>query len=271
MIVVMCTISLQTPDFEEVKRQAHEQLRTLSQMYTKPPNSDGEAPIHKYSLRGISTNPHTVYVLEKTAPEDWNDILSAEAKDWQWWRIAYLRDNTEPVEYAKVTEETALKAAMTESNNILLVYANERAVSYQLDDLPPQLHNFVRADNLEFSSELDESTHSKPTSPIRRRAIEDDSDDLEMDFQRSPPHDRELIDTRPLNNEDDRPPEYSSLSGTPSDAQNPAAGGSYDDTIPTALQAKSLSSGADSMIVDRMETDNGQEMQERSTGQSILT
>ena len=227
--------------------------------------------MHKYSLRGISTGSHTVYVLEKTTPEDSNDILSAEAKDWQWWRIAYLRDSVKPVEYTKVTEETALNAAMTESTDILLVYANERAVSYQSDDLPSQLHNFVRADNLEFSNELDEPTQSKPASPIKRRALEDDSDDLEMDYHRSPPHDRELIDTRALNEEDDRPPEYSSLSGLRGNTQNPVTGGSYDDTVPTTLQTKSLYSGPDSKSVDRMETDSGQEMQERHSSQKILT
>ena len=38
-----------------------------------------------------------MYVLEKTKPDEEHDILSTEAKDWQWWKIEYLSTETKPV------------------------------------------------------------------------------------------------------------------------------------------------------------------------------
>ena len=219
----------------------------------------------KYSLRGISTSPHTVYVLEKTMPEDSNDIMSTEAKDWQWWKIAYLRDDVKPVVYTRLTEESVLQAARTDSTNALLVYASDKAISYEAKDLAVQLHNFVRADNIEFSKELEESTYAKPTTPTKRRAGGSDSDDLGIHHHRSPPHDRSLIDTRPSSDETDGPPEYSSSYKAQSIPRKPVIGGSYDETIPTALQVKDASLDSEPIVWDGVQADDSQEMQRRSS------
>lgn len=54
-------------------------------------------PHEKYTLRGVSTSPNIVYALETTKPNEDDDMLSTEAKDWQWWKIEYLSTETKPV------------------------------------------------------------------------------------------------------------------------------------------------------------------------------
>ncbi len=72
-------------------------MKEISQLYTKPSDDPSQPPHEKYTLRGVSTSANVVYVLEKTKPDDEEDILSAEAKDWQWWKIEYMSTNTQPV------------------------------------------------------------------------------------------------------------------------------------------------------------------------------
>ena len=66
-------------------------------MYTMPSHDPKEPPHEEYTLRGVSTGANVVYVLEKTEPDEENDMLSTEAKDWQWWKVEYLSTETKPV------------------------------------------------------------------------------------------------------------------------------------------------------------------------------
>ena len=63
------------------------------------PSDDPNQPPHeKYTLRGVSTSPNVVYVLEKTKPDDEQEILiNIEAEDWQWWKIEYLSTEVKPL------------------------------------------------------------------------------------------------------------------------------------------------------------------------------
>lgn len=245
-------------------------------MYTIPSQNSDEPPFHKYSLRGLAINTHTVYVLDKTAPEDSNDILSTEAKDWQWWKIVYLQNDDKPVMYTKVFEEDVLKAASTESPHALLIYATEKAVTFNSQDLPTQLHNFVRADNLTFTVELEEGSHPKPATPTKRKMDDEDSDDLNFQYPRSPPHDRSLIDINESIDDNVHniprssgfaPPGTSSTNHVPN---GPVANGSYDNIVPTTLQARGSAKDSSPMILDRDFTNESHEMQERLGGQSFL-
>ena len=206
-------------------------------------------------------------------------MLSTDAKDWQWWKLEYVSNDLEPVACAKCTEEDVLKAASTESRNALLVYASERAVAYGSEDLPPQLHNFIRADNLNFSAELEGMSPVKPTTPTKRKADDGDDSDLEARCHRSPPYDR-MSNDKPNPNEDyainTNPPAYypdPSPPALPSRRPVPrkfGASGSYDNTIPTALRATRPTVDPSTMVLDQDEKDEyGQEMQERG-GRSLL-
>ena len=81
------------------KKEASQKLQELSRLYTKAPDNEDEPPHHKYTLRGVSADPHTTYVLEKTRPENDNDLLRLEAEDWQWWKISYSVGDAKPVSH----------------------------------------------------------------------------------------------------------------------------------------------------------------------------
>ena len=84
---------------EDSKAQKLENLRDVSKLLTKPSADPDTSPKHKYTLRGVSTNHNTTYVLERTRPEDEDDLLSAEASDWQWWKITFSPGDTKPITY----------------------------------------------------------------------------------------------------------------------------------------------------------------------------
>ena len=202
-------------------------------------------------------------------------MLSTDAKDWQWWKLEYVSNELKPVVCAKYTEEDVLKAASTESRNALLVYASERAVAYGSGDLPPQLHNFVRADNLNFSAELEGMSPIKPTTPTKRKADDGNDSDLQTQIRRSPPYDR-ISNENPNTNININPPAYHPSPSPPAlpnrrpVPRNFEAPSSYDSTIPTDLRATRPTPDSNSMVLDQDEKDeNGQEMQERG-GRSLL-
>lgn len=121
-------------------------------------------------------------------------MLSSSAQDWQWWKAEYIASSSTPVKTTKVSEAEVLTSASIESNRALLVYASERAVSYKAQELPPQLRNFVRTDNLAFEAELQNFRAQQQTvfrddygsisSPSKRKAASDS--DLEVEYERSP-------------------------------------------------------------------------------------
>lgn len=228
----------------------------------------------------MSGNPDTVFVLEKTKPEDENDMLSTEAKDWQWWKIAFLINEAQPVVHTKVTEDEVLEAAGGASSSTLLVYASERAMSFPSEELPQQLRNFVRADNLHFSEELEDSSYPNITTPTKRKVTDNDSDDLETHYHRSPPEERIFPDTAYSNDDMEMYPAGSDSSTPPhspdrahqAKAYRTADTRSFDNLIPTSLQTNGtgLISASSLKRVDTQMSSKGQEMKQRATGTSLL-
>ncbi|KAL2868182.1 uncharacterized protein BJX67DRAFT_63234 [Aspergillus lucknowensis] len=166
-------------ELEEHKQQALESLRSTSKFLTEPSNSPGEPPVHKYTLRGVCTEPHVTYVLRRR-------ISDAEIKmpdDYEWWRISFSVDDAKTrqaetgggnssaprdadvIGYTvrKVREIEVLRAAREESKNVLLVYANSNALNFKEEPAPPTLQAFVSADNVAFDAELQEWQNSAST------------------------------------------------------------------------------------------------------------
>ncbi|KAJ5836633.1 hypothetical protein N7447_002659 [Penicillium robsamsonii] len=164
------------------KQSAMESLREISKTLTEPPKSPSDPPVHKYTLRGVCTEPHVTYVLSNpntTAPGHLMDIDSDTEKssDYQWWRISFSAEdgkarqaekrkaqgNTtatqdgEVVGYTvrKVQEIEVLQAAREEWSSVLLVYASEAAVNAPVDPAPSQLQGFVNRDNDAFGGEFE--------------------------------------------------------------------------------------------------------------------
>ena len=243
-----------------------------SKLYKEPSTDRSQPPHHRYTLRGVRTLPHVLYVLQKTVAGDDHDMLGSAIPEYDWWKIVYDASSLMPVQTSMLTEEEVLVAAGTESKTALLVYASDRAVSYESHPLPPQLEKFVRADNLAFQSELDNHSIQNPENDFelpsvqKRKAAVDDDSDLEVEYDRSP---------RARSNGDAASSNESSPLGTGLDTDDddgdigyapappppgprlrplepkPRVTGSTDDSIPVTLQQE-------------------QEMQESERGREIL-
>lgn len=145
----------------EEKEKSIEALRKLSTMYTDPTSEvDSNAPkFHRYSLRGVSTTKNTFYLCKRAEPDlidmDLDDDEPKSNRD-QWWRIHFASSGPNPVTVEvgifltrsmdldadprqKTTEEKVLEAAKTESKNMLLVYASEKAMDFEVKPLPASL------------------------------------------------------------------------------------------------------------------------------------
>lgn len=132
-------------------------LRDYSKLFTEPSSYPIDIPCHKYTLRGVCTEPHVTYVLRHSATEESN-----EGDGWQWWRISFSTDdaktrqterdghqpsrravpkNADVVGYTarKVREIEVLRAAREESKSALLIYASDNAVNFQSGPIPPEL------------------------------------------------------------------------------------------------------------------------------------
>jgi hypothetical protein len=137
-----------------------ETLKGCSKYLTEPSTSPGEPPVHKYTLRGVCTEPHVTYVLRRNIPDNIPDNSDFEpappgSDGYQWWRISFsvddarsrqARNNSAPknadlIGYTarKVREVEVLRAAREESKNVLLVYANNNAMSYKEETAPVAL------------------------------------------------------------------------------------------------------------------------------------
>lgn len=127
---------------------------------TEPAASADVPPHHKYTLRGVCTEPHVTYVLrpnQNLVPDDADPDSSTP--EWQWWRVSFSTedakarhaksgkpDSTVPkdcdvIGYTarKVREIEVLRAAREESKTVLLIYANENALKVPEEPAPAQL------------------------------------------------------------------------------------------------------------------------------------
>lgn len=132
----------------EFKRPLHDAEETTS---TKPPPDSSV-----YRLCGVSTHPSVYYIKhpDATATDD-------------WWRMEYTNAATDAyILRDRVTEAIVLDRAKSEHKSVLLVYANDDALSEKLVPLTEALCEFLRTDNQIFEKELDSET--RWDKPVRR-------------------------------------------------------------------------------------------------------
>ncbi len=82
---------------DEQKERTLELYRKVAQQLTQPSENLLDAPSHKYTLRGVSTQPHITYVLRPAVQDlmDFGveeDIEQTDNSEWQWWRISFSRE-----------------------------------------------------------------------------------------------------------------------------------------------------------------------------------
>ncbi|EKV12597.1 UBA-like [Penicillium digitatum] len=179
---IATNIEAKLKELELRKQSAMESLREISKTLTESPKSPSEPPGHKYTLRGVCTEPHVTYVLSNSrtiSPAHLMDMDSdtENSNDYQWWRISFsvedgktrqaekrkAQGNTTPTQDGevvgyttrKVQEIEVLQAAREEWSSVLLVYASENAVNAQIEPAPSQLQGFVNTDNDAFASEFE--------------------------------------------------------------------------------------------------------------------
>ncbi|KAE8381436.1 hypothetical protein BDV26DRAFT_255599 [Aspergillus bertholletiae] len=158
------------------RESAIEALRSYTKVLTEPSNISGKIPYHKYTLRGVCTEPHVTYVLRPINHTEMADTEPTAVVEWQWWRISFSTNdakarqaepqqgdtttpkNADVIGYTarKVREVEVLKAAREESKNVLLIYANGNAMNFREEPIPPPLQEFVTADSAAFDAEFKE-------------------------------------------------------------------------------------------------------------------
>ncbi|KAI9677494.1 MAG: hypothetical protein M1817_006448 [Caeruleum heppii] len=153
---------------EDQKEAARRSLNELSTLLTDPVGQDEDTkkprPKHRYTLRGVSTEPSVTYVLYPVDTSPRTDEDEDRPQQWQWWRISFSTTDVKAVMKTKVDEDLVLQAARDEGRSCLLIYASDEAMDDQWNGpLPDALKTFIHRDNLSFRAEL---SNSHPDSSL---------------------------------------------------------------------------------------------------------
>ena len=205
-------------------------------------------------------------------------MIRIEAEDWQWWELRYDRAQSKPISRRKVQELEVLTAAKDQASTALLVYASERATCFNPGKLPPQLLSFVQSDNDTFAKEFDTLPSPQPASPAKRKADGGGEDDIGSKLYRSPPQAQNSEIPLSMNATDPTLPTYVDTPSPPTSLRHivptqrkpRTVAASYDDIIPTSLQATGPTIDPNSMALDDDYDELGQEMQDRGRGIGLL-
>ncbi|KAK2794021.1 hypothetical protein FQN50_009955 [Emmonsiellopsis sp. PD_5] len=285
---------------EERKQRAIQTLRDTSKQFTDPSDDSTISPHRKYTLRGVCTQPHITYVLQRSSKKG-SEIAAdtSPTRDvWQWWRISFSVDdektrvaesqksstagaqtrkrdrvqiprNTDVAGYTAkpVREIEVLRAAKEEAPSVLLVYANENAVTFEEGSLPPQLQTFVNADNEAFEAEIQDIVGEQEQGPREHTSESSNSSwpDMEPLGGQSSESGSGAAAAAALskNTNTTAAPQIKRASTGGGPAQKQKHYRSYDDRIPASV-------GAESAYVSPENSDKEPEMQERS-GSGILS
>ncbi|EON98617.1 putative ubiquitin interaction motif protein [Phaeoacremonium minimum UCRPA7] len=156
-----------------------ELLQRLNEKLTVPTGDVHWNPVHDYSLRGVAASPDVVYICRRAEP----DLIDMEGGNAapidQWWKLAYVADDADPIKVEKTQIETVLRVALTESEDKkpILVYASKKALAEEPSRISQPLQLFVRFDNRLFKQEVIEESplerkrgaNASPQSPFKRQ------------------------------------------------------------------------------------------------------
>ena len=79
------------------KEQARQSLREWSKLLTEDSETTAPRPHHRYSLRGLSTDPSTTYVLKPIGEPAEEYTADARARGLQWWKLTFSDTDISPV------------------------------------------------------------------------------------------------------------------------------------------------------------------------------
>ncbi|ROT39217.1 hypothetical protein SODALDRAFT_339648 [Sodiomyces alkalinus F11] len=164
--------------------------RHLGTLLTDPDEVGATSPFtgKKYFLRGVATAQDVVYVCQRAEPQLIELDEEPPPAD-QWWRLAFVPGDEDPVKAEKVTIELVNRQILRESRSPLLVYATEDALNTPQLPLSEALQRFVRVENKTFNLELSRqpeeedpsraaATRVKVLSPSKRKYRSDSIDSM---------------------------------------------------------------------------------------------
>lgn len=71
-------------------------LQRMAEVLTVPSEEPEMDPTHKYTLRGVITSPDVVYTCRRREADS-SEAESSNAEVDQWWRIAWVAGDENPV------------------------------------------------------------------------------------------------------------------------------------------------------------------------------
>ena len=174
---------------EQEKTKAREALTRLSHV---TPADLSTTLQHRYYLRGVATKPNVTYILrpasQHDSQQDTEMFTDSDAPPgMQWWRIEYVVNATNSrILKTRSTTDDVLRAVELEHTQALLVYASERAITFETNpDLPRGLKRFVELDNEQFATEILDHQDFQPrgwtTQPPSSRRQSIDSTTVNID------------------------------------------------------------------------------------------
>lgn len=115
---------------QEEKDTCQKIVQRITKRLTNPDNSDRQL-VHKYHLRGVATTKDVVYVCRRAEPDliEMGDGEDDGSPRDQWWRLAYIESDPDPLKVQKVTLEEVLQMMWDETKTPMLVYATEEAIN----------------------------------------------------------------------------------------------------------------------------------------------
>lgn len=152
-------------ELDAEKQKIRDDLRKHSGILTDSSITGDDPPHNKYTLRGLCTAPHIIYVLRKDGQNQSEvnliEMEESQSEEWHWWRISFSADdaktqkNNKPksrrgrnrqTNNADVIGHTAIRVrevevlrAARDARSLLLVYANQNAIGFPQGPAPPAL------------------------------------------------------------------------------------------------------------------------------------
>lgn len=155
------------------KEKTRSMLSDLSK--STPSNIAGQAPKHRYTIRGVATKPSITYVLSPKSNTDSEmtgqdatkriDVEDNTPPGMQWWRLSYDSNGTSAtINREPLADYDVLRAAELEHTSALLVYASDRAneASESSSELPEPLQQFIARDNNQLKLDLAAASRDPP-------------------------------------------------------------------------------------------------------------
>ncbi|KAK3501312.1 hypothetical protein B0T13DRAFT_195545 [Neurospora crassa] len=157
------------------KRRILDALDQHSKVLTVPAPDNSWVPTAKYTLRGMTSEPNTVFLRKQEV--ELIELDNGEVPAEQWYKIWSYSENNYVVQIEKTTYETAISQACAVGTEPLLIYASEKAMKTEPIPLNDALKAFIRFDNKFFSQELAQSEHEQHEDSRKRGPISMSSPD----------------------------------------------------------------------------------------------